>query len=172
MRAPLAHLPTLALLAATLALASCSLPDKTSTAPLPEASSVGDAAQRCAALAQTTLPRVRITLAELVTAGSTRAKEPPSQREVGEPLPEHCRLQGRIDERRGADREPYHTGFELRLPTAFSGRLLYQGGGGNDGVLNNAVGRNTGALGWADNALLRGFAAVSTDAGHLSLIHI
>lgn len=89
-------------------------------------------------------------------------------REVGPPRPAHCLVRGRIDERIGSDSKPYHTGFELRLPVAFSGRLLYQGGGGNDGIVFNAVGRNTGALGWADNALARGFAAVSTDAGHQS----
>ena len=111
---------------------------------------------------------MRITEATLIAAASVRAKEPGSNREVGELLPEHCLLRGRIDERTGTDGKPYHTGFELRLPSHFSGRFFYQGGGGNDGVINNAVGRNTGALGWADNALLRGYAVVATDAGHQS----
>ena len=35
-------------------------------------------------------------------------------------------------------------------------------------MLNMAIGRNTGANGYADNALARGFAVVSTDAGHQS----
>ncbi|OYV00740.1 MAG: tannase/feruloyl esterase family alpha/beta hydrolase [Burkholderiales bacterium PBB5] len=126
------------------------------------------AASACPALAQQALPGVRITEATLVAAGSQQALEAGSNRPVGEPLPEHCLVRGRIDERVGADGQPYHTGFELRLPSAFSGRFVYQGGGGNDGVVFNAVGRNTGATGWADNALLRGFAAVSTDAGHQS----
>lgn len=158
MARPLHLLPAAALLAACAPLP-----------PAPSTTTLADAARACAALAQTTaLPGVRITESTLVAAGTVRAKEPPSQREVGAPLPEHCLLRGRIDERTGADGKPYHTGFELRLPTVFAGRLLYQGGGGNDGVLNNAVGRNTGALGWSDNALQRGFAAVSTDAGHQS----
>lgn len=127
-----------------------------------------NAALNCGALAQQALPGVRITRAVLVAANAQRARDPGANREVGEPLPEHCWLQGRIDERTGADGKPYHTGFELRLPTQWNGRLMYQGGGGNDGVLNNAVGRNTGARGWADHGLGRGFAAVSTDAGHQS----
>ena len=54
--------------------------------------------------------------------------------------------------------------FELRLPTTWSGRFLYQGGGGNDGTVAPAVGRNTGSF--PDTGLQRGFAVVTTDAGH------
>ena len=130
-------------------------------------SSISSAASACAALAQTTLQGVRITETRLVAGGTERAKEASGQ-EIGAPLPEHCVARGRIDERTGADSKPYYTGFELRLPSAWAGRFVYQGGGGNDGIVFNAVGRNTGATGWADNALQRGFAAVSTDAGHQS----
>jgi feruloyl esterase len=163
-------LPVLALSAAAAAalLAGCS---PAPLAPAPSAarpSTQATAATACPALAQQALPGVRITEAALVAGGTQRARESGSNREVGEPLPEHCLVRGRIDERTGADGQPYHTGFELRLPSAFSGRFVYQGGGGNDGIVFNAVGRTTGASGWADNALLRGFAAVSTDAGHQS----
>lgn len=127
-----------------------------------------DAERRCTALGGHAAERLRITQAEWVGAGRQRAIDPDRGQEVGEPLPAHCLLRGRLDERIGSDGEPYHTGFELRLPAAANGRLLYQGGAGNDGVLQMAVGRNTGAQGWADNGLLRGFAAVSTDAGHQS----
>jgi Tannase and feruloyl esterase len=134
-------------------------------APMPVGT---DAPDRCHAMAQVQADQLRITTAEWVPAGQVRARDPQAGAEVGDPLPAHCLLRGRLDERIGVDREPYHTGFELRLPAAGNGRLLYQGGGGNDGVLHMAVGRNTGALGWADNGLQRGFAAVSTDAGHQS----
>ena len=129
---------------------------------------VADAPARCAALSSHQADKLRITTAEWVPAGQARARDPQAGVQVGDPLPAHCLLRGRLDERIGDDREPYHTGFELRLPAAGNVRLLYQGGGGNDGVLNMAVGRNTGATGWADNGLQRGFAAVSTDAGHQS----
>ena len=64
----------------------------------------------------------------------------------------------------GADGKPYETRFELRLPTEWSGRFFYQGGGGNDGTVAPAIGRNTGSF--DGPALARGFAVVSTDAGH------
>jgi pimeloyl-ACP methyl ester carboxylesterase len=158
-----------ALLPLAAALAACTPMPPSAPPAAPRPSVVADAAAACAALAaRAPLPGVRITDATLVAAGTQRAREPGSNREVGEPLPQHCLVRGRIDERTGADGKPYHTGFELRLPSAFNGRLVYQGGGGNDGVLNNAVGRNTGALGWAQHGLGRGYAAVSTDAGHQS----
>jgi pimeloyl-ACP methyl ester carboxylesterase len=50
----------------------------------------------------------------------------------------------------------------LRLPADWNGRLLYQGGGGNDGTVRPAVGPQA-APGYALN---RGFAVVTTDAGH------
>ena len=50
----------------------------------------------------------------------------------------------------------------MRLPAQWNGRLLYQGGGGNDGIIRPAVGPQA-APGYALN---RGFAVVTTDAGH------
>ena len=78
--------------------------------------------------------------------------------------PAHCVVRGAAARRTGADSKPYETRFELRLPTAWSGRFLYQGGGGNDGVVAPAVGRNTGSF--PDTGLQRGFSGVTTDAGH------
>ena len=79
------------------------------------------------------------------------------------PLAPHCKLSGRMDGRTGADGKPYFIGFELRLPQAWNGRLLYQGGGGNDGVVRPAIGpQATGGI----VALNKGFAVVTTDAGH------
>ena len=76
----------------------------------------------------------------------------------------HCVVRGSAAPRTGADGKPYETRFELRLPTAWSGRFLYQGGGGNDGIVAPAVGRNTGSF--PETGLQRGFAVVTTDAGH------
>ena len=78
--------------------------------------------------------------------------------------PAHCVVRGSAAPRTGADGKPYETRFELRLPTIWSGRFLYQGGGGNDGAVAPAVGRNTGSF--PDTGLQRGFAVVTTDAGH------
>jgi feruloyl esterase len=56
----------------------------------------------------------------------------------------------------------FGTGIELRLPLDWNGRLLFQGGGGLNGVLNPAFGSVSGF----PSALARGFAVVSTDGGH------
>jgi pimeloyl-ACP methyl ester carboxylesterase len=84
----------------------------------------------------------------------------------GPDLPAHCIVTGVMDQRIGTDGKPYETRFELRLPNNWTGRLLYQGGGGNDGVVNLATGRNSGSLGDYGSALSKGYAAVTTDAGH------
>lgn len=93
--------------------------------------------------------QVQITLATPVTATAT--------------LPAHCRIRGAINPRIGVNNTPFAIGFELRLPDAWSGRFFFQGGGGNDGNIGNAVG-NVGN--GASPALARGMAAVSTDGGH------
>ncbi|MFV0384228.1 tannase/feruloyl esterase family alpha/beta hydrolase [Paracoccus sp. (in: a-proteobacteria)] len=80
-------------------------------------------------------------------------------------LPAYCLVQGVIEPRVGAGGRTYGTGFELRLPEDWSGRFLFQGGGGWDGTVRPA----TGAIDRSkpeDTALGRGFAVVSTDAGH------
>ena len=59
--------------------------------------------------------------------------------------PAHCVVRGSTAPRIGADGKPYETRFELRLPTEWSGRFLYQGGGGNDG--------NVGAGGRAQHGI-------------------
>lgn len=110
-------LQTLCWLAPAL-LAACSAQPPAASPAAARPSTQAQATLACPALAQQALPGVRITEATLVAAGSQRAKAPNGQ-EVGEPLPEHCLLRGRIDERTGADGQPYHTGFELRLPSAF-----------------------------------------------------
>jgi feruloyl esterase len=78
--------------------------------------------------------------------------------------PAHCVVRGSAARRTGVDGKPYETRFELRLPTTWSGRFLYQGGGGNDGTAAPAVGRNTGSF--PDTGLQRGFSVATTDAGH------
>ena len=78
--------------------------------------------------------------------------------------PAHCIVRGSASPHTGTDGKAYETRFELRLPTMWSGRFLYQGGGGNDGIVAPAVGRNTGAF--PETGLQRGFAVVTTDAGH------
>jgi feruloyl esterase len=81
--------------------------------------------------------------------------------------PAYCLVQGKVNERKGLDGKTYAIGFELRLPTAWNGRFLYQANGGNDGVVVPAEGdpNNLNSVGRV-TALARGFAVLSTDAGH------
>lgn len=118
------------------------------------------AALDCAALGQLALPGLSLQ-AEPVTAGQSVGAGPPGSPPTPS-LVAHCSLRGRMAERMGQDGKPYHTGFELRLPEAWNGRFLYQGGGGNDGVVRPALGLQATEA----PALNQGFAVVSTDAGH------
>ncbi len=80
-------------------------------------------------------------------------------------MPQHCLLRGAMNQRTGIDGKPYALGFELRLPFAWNSRFYYQGGSGVDGTLFTAVGTYTGG-GNTRNALLDGYAVVTTDSGH------
>ncbi len=106
----------------------------------------------CADLAAAAIPDTRITLAQLNPASADPV------------APEHCEIIGFINDRTGVDGESYAIGFHLRLPVDWNGRFFFQGGGGTDGFLGTALG-DIGP-GQTDNAINRGFAVVSTDAGH------
>ncbi|HZR82357.1 MAG TPA: prolipoprotein diacylglyceryl transferase family protein [Candidatus Binatia bacterium] len=105
----------------------------------------------CAALATPGFPATEVTSADWLEGAQL----------AGTPLPPHCRLRGVIDRRVGRDGVPYGIGFELRLPRDWKRRFYFQGGYGTDGVITPAVGSLGGGT-----PLARGFAAVSTDAGH------
>ena len=120
--------------------------------------------------------RLALTLSLISVLGScVTGPGIPSASNVDDPAacaalsgPTHCLVRGAMDARVGVDGKPYEIRFELRLPSAWSGRFFYQGGGGNDGIVNLALGRNAGSLGDYGGALARGFAVVTTDAGHQS----
>jgi feruloyl esterase len=80
-------------------------------------------------------------------------------------IPGHCLVRGEMNRRTSAvDGESYAIGFEMRLPTAWNGRYYYQANGGIDGAISTAVGGLGGAP--VANALTKGFAVISSDAGH------
>lgn len=103
---------------------------------------------------------VRITATESVPAGLTV-----SGMAQPYPMPAHCRVSGKLNERTGADGKPYAIGFEMRMPVNWSGRFLLQANGGSDGVVVPAFG-NVVSAGATTNALMQGFAVLSSDAGH------
>jgi len=105
---------------------------------------------------------LEITRVESLPAGAPPAAGgPPGAPAM--PLPAHCRVEGVIDRREGVGGKPYGIGFAIALPDDWSGRFLFQGGGG----LNGTVGAPIGATAAGDKpALARGDAVVATDSGH------
>jgi hypothetical protein len=85
---------------------------------------------------------------------------------ISDPMPEHCVVKGKMNERISkVDGKTYAIGFEMRLPTSWNGRFFYQANGGLDGMVVNAYGDILGG-GPTSNGLLKGFAVISSDAGH------
>lgn len=82
---------------------------------------------------------------------------------------DHCRIVGHTDEREGIDGNSYAIRFELRLPNEWSERFVHQFNGGNDGSVVPALGGVSSVSGGP--ALPRGFAVVSSDAGHQGDVH-
>ena len=92
--------------------------------------------------------------------GSEKLYQPP------ELLPEHCLFRGSFGSRVGVGGRRYELRFELRMPTDWNGRFLFEGGGDLDGVDWPAYGSLFGRL--TPPALARGFAVVRTNSGHTS----
>ncbi len=105
---------------------------------------------------------IEITRAAVVPAG----RAPGARGGLAGPmLPAHCRIDGMIDRRTGADGKTYGIRFAIALPDNWTGQYLQQGGGG----LNGTVAEPIGAQAAGDRpALARGFAVATTDTGHQS----
>jgi pimeloyl-ACP methyl ester carboxylesterase len=127
--------------------------------------SAGDFKAACASLGQDVPAAGRVLEATFVPAGPL-ALLPPAPTGATTPVPDHCLVRGKINERTGIDGKPYAIGYEVRLPANWNGKFIFQGGGGVDGVLRLAL----AAIGSGTpqpNGLSAGYAAASTDAGHL-----
>lgn len=143
--------------AALLALAGCA-----SVGPRTPRVATGAApVTACDALAaRFAHPVTRLASVERVAAGTLRLPG------IADAMPEHCLVKGAMHERTSpVDGKPYAIGFEMRLPTAWNGRFLYQANGGLDGFITPAYGDVLGG-GPTSNGLLKGFAVISSDAGH------
>lgn len=77
----------------------------------------------------------------------------------------HCLVRGTTGERTGIDGGHYAIAFELRLPDDWNGRFVHQFNGGNDGTVVPALGPLLGGD-EGDTALSRGYAVISSNAGH------
>ena len=112
----------------------------------------------CAALAGFAFANTVITGASDVATGTLKV--------AGQDIRAHCLVTGQMFERVGPiDGKTYAIGFEMRLPLDWNGRYYYQGNGGTDGAIATAVG-TAGSGGPLSNALHKGFAVISSDAGH------
>jgi feruloyl esterase len=150
-------------LALSALLSAIALPAVAET-PAPSASAP---AMACAALVGTTLPGSTMVVTKAAEvpatpAGTVRVNEAVPHT-IPVAIPAYCRAEGVIDKRVGAGGKPYAIGFEVALPDRWSGRFLYQGGGGLNGTIRLPLGAQ--AAGGVP-ALARGFAVVSTDSGH------
>ncbi|SNT24569.1 feruloyl esterase [Noviherbaspirillum humi] len=85
---------------------------------------------------------------------------------IDTPMPEHCVIAGKLNQRISpVDNKPYAISFEMRLPTNWNGRFFHQVNGGTDGTVVAAYGNILGG-GPTTNGLQKGFAVISSDAGH------
>lgn len=138
---------------AALALTACGSDgdDPPAAGPLGCADAAAQVAADPASLGLPAGTTLRVLTADTVDASAT--------------MPRHCHVVGAINERTSAvDGKPYAIKFRLRMPTAWNGRFLMQGGGGSNGTLADG----TGALGGQQTvtALVQGYAVVVTDSGH------
>jgi Tannase and feruloyl esterase len=78
-------------------------------------------------------------------------------------LPAHCEVAAVMHERTGVAGQSYAIRFKMRLPDEWNQRFFFQGGGGTDGNIGDALGSMVTS---GPTALARGFAVVSQDAGH------
>jgi len=118
----------------------------------------------CVDLAHLKMAGVEITKSAMISAGTTIPPAFPGAQAIG-PLPAHCRVDGVINRRKGADGEEFGIGFALALPeaAAWNGDFMMQGGGGANGVVSYPLGASNSG---DKPALVRGFAVASTDTGH------
>ena len=122
-----------------------------------------EASDRCASLKAFSWPHLQVEESRLVAEGPVESSTG-ARALAGLRLPEHCLFRAVISPRTSAAGQRLGVGFELRLPTAWNGKFLFEGGGGLDGVLNPALGAMSGRI--RPPALAQGFAVVTTDGGH------
>ena len=122
----------------------------------------------CAALMSWKLEGTIIASAAEVPAGTpvTLSSQGPQPPIAITSLPTHCVVRGEVNHHTGADGKSYGDKFELRMPKQWGGRFLFQGGGGLDGNLFPALALDGRPQADSKSPLSRGYAIVSTDAGH------
>ena len=127
----------------------------------------GQAQDKCAALASVNsaqLPNATTMIGTAVLKSPSPAVKGPAGRGDVPALPEHCEVVGKMNDRMGANGQHYAIRFHMRLPSAWNGRFFFEGGGGSNGNIGDALGNLQGQQ--PTNALVLGYAVVSQDSGH------
>jgi feruloyl esterase len=139
-------------------MAAAGQPALAGQAPV-QVSPLPDFSARCQALNGVHDP----DLGEIISAraGETRL-EPNPWNPAPAPLPSHCDVIGKLQPRTGQLGQSYAITYHIRMPQAWNGRFLLQGGGGSNGEIGDA----TGPVGGLSRAIDRGFAVLSHDSGH------
>ncbi|MGH8150708.1 MAG: tannase/feruloyl esterase family alpha/beta hydrolase, partial [Steroidobacteraceae bacterium] len=75
----------------------------------------------------------------------------------------HCDVEASLQPRVGRFGQHYAIRFHLRLPQAWNGRFFFEGGGGTDGDIGDALGPIATGV---PPAIDQGYAVVSEDSGH------
>jgi pimeloyl-ACP methyl ester carboxylesterase len=152
---------SIAATAAALLSACGGSSDASDAAPPTKTAAAAAAVMPCNGLSQRfSHPNAKITSVTAVAAGTLKLAG------IAEPMPAHCVLQGTLNERTSpVDGKTYAIGFEMRLPTEWNGRFFHQVNGGLDGSVVPAYGNILGG-GPTTNGLQKGFAVISSNAGH------
>jgi pimeloyl-ACP methyl ester carboxylesterase len=125
-----------------------------SSGHLPPAQSGG--LRDCSSLAQFEFQNTTIESVSAVASGTLKV--------AGKAVEAHCLVRGAMFNRTTPDGKSWAIRFEMRMPMLWNGRYFYQGNGGLDGVVVSALGGHGG--GPVTHALFKGFAVISSDAGH------
>ncbi len=81
-------------------------------------------------------------------------------------LPGHCEITAALHERIGRYGQHYAIRFHLRLPRRWNDRFFFEGGGGSEGDLGDALGTIAVGIAGVPPAVDDGYAVVSEDSGH------
>ena len=104
--------------------------------------------QKCTALtsvSQLPNPTTAITSAVL-KAASAAVTSPggPFGRGSIPALPAHCEVRGKMNDRTGANGQHYAINFHMRLPVDWNGKFFFEGGGGSNGNIGDALRQSPG----------------------------
>jgi pimeloyl-ACP methyl ester carboxylesterase len=116
------------------------------------------------ALSASALPNQTTVITSAVSKSVSAAVGNPGGRGSVPALPAHCEIKGKMNDRTGANGQHYAINFHMRLPVMWNNKFFFEGGGGSNGNIGDALGNLQGQQ--PTVALALGYAVVSQDSGH------